>query len=461
MLRFAPLSLVIVLLAALLLVALAAGRQAAREAALRRAAARLRRWSTSVQQAPHDPRQWLRTAELAGRAAGDPPRLERVVERFREAAGPLLGRWARHHLDELTAAVSPRSGARARALLCGHLALLGEDPEPAPILFLTVCLLAGDPLVAGSAALLIGDRPEAYPETAVPLATALRDAGPRSARALAWALERVLASHPESIPFLDGDPSAAVRRSALGAAAAVLASPGVPQRPVAAPLRPMVEAGTADPDAGVREVAFEALRFLGAPRGPELWRAGLGDPEERVALAAARSLAAAGNGEAAKLLIGELHGRERRLRSQVLAALSELDLDAAAFRRELAAAEAGARAWALEVLGAVGGRADAGELLAGLDDGEPGVRAAAAAALRRLASRHPGPQPWLPRLFDRWREASDPRLLVALAECLATTGEAGAPEAILARLASVPEAMRERLVEIVARFELFAGDAAP
>ncbi len=437
--------LLIPLIPACVLIAVAIGSNAVRKRRRLWLADRLHRLSQTFDGDSSAPDDWPRITETLGALAVDPDALDRMLSPLAETARQLLGNWAGHGLEQLMVDVAPASGRR-RHRLRGRLALLRAAQDPPGILFLTTCLLEGDGQTAGAAALVIGDRPVPYAGAAIPLATALLQASSRAAPAIAWALQRVLHAHPELIAMAGDFPAPEVRRTALRAAASVLAEDGMSS------LRGLIEGSVEDPDPGVRVLAHDALCYLRPAVRLELATAGLDDPAPEVVRAAARVLAAAGDGGAVAALIGGLGSAGPKLQREVLDLLAANPTPAAGASRGLLRG-GGSSAWTLEVLAAAGAL-DAGELSAFLEHRDFAARSAAARGLLRLPA--PVLREQLPRILAVWRRERNSQALLALAACLAATGDPEAGLAVVERLPELSESVAERLREILGRWELLA-----
>ncbi len=437
-----------------------------RERRFRRAVGRLRQLAAhagSGEGAPPFPSRgalsrWLKlTASLAAQAEHPQGLVELMEILAPELATPL--RWhtqyGLHHL--LTTADHPRKALRSRQLQ-GHLLLVREAPNSNLLPYLVGCLLDPNPAVAGAATLAIGHNPSFYPGAAVATATALRDGMSQTIHAHSWSLGQLLETHPELLRVLESEPSERVRRVVAGTVVRLLERcqelpPGAHLRDS---LRPRVEAATQDPDPGVRALAFEALRFLASPRRRALAEAALRDPVQEVRLKAVAALAAGGDAALARL-VEELPHAAPALQRGILTALEQAAAEVPA--TVWAKAHQGppaTRRWAIEAVGALGGAEVMPGLVALVGDERAELRAAAARALGVLALK-PQALPALRQavfaLAERCRHEEDPHVLVALADTLASTGDEAANHAILARLAVAPDAVSERLLEILARCE--------
>jgi len=403
--------------------------------------------------------RWLKlTASLAA-PAEDPRRLVELLEILTpELATPL--RWhtqyGLHHL--LTAADRTPKRVRSRQLR-GHLLLIRAAPNSNLLPYLVGCLLDPDPAVAGAATLAIGHHPRFYPGAAVPTATALREGTSRTIHAHSWSLGQLLENHPELLRVLESDPSQRVRRVVAGTAARLLGRypEHQPGSGLHEALRPRVEAATRDPDPTVRCLAFAALGFLASPRRRTLAEAALGDPVQEVRLQAVETLAAVGDDGALARLVSELPQAPPALQRGILMALEKAapEVPAAVWAMAHQGPPA-SRRWAIEAVGALGGVEVVDGLVALLGEERADLRAAAARALGTLALKRealPALRRALAVISERCHREEDPQVLVALADTLASIGDEAANRAILARLAVAPDAVRERLLEILARSE--------
>ncbi|MCP4662715.1 MAG: hypothetical protein GY856_45560 [bacterium] len=409
---------------------------------------------------------WLNlTASLAAQAE-DPQGLVELLEILApELATPL--RWhtqyGLHHL--FTTAHNTRKALRSRQLR-GHLLLVREAPNSNLLPYLVGCLLDPDPAVAGAATMAVGHNPSFYPGAAVATATALRDGTSQTIHAHSWNLGQLLETHPELLRVLESDPSERVRRVVAGTVVRLLERyqelhSGANLRDS---LRPRVEAATQDPDPTVRCLAFAALRFLSSVRRRALAEAALHDPVQEVRLKAVEALAAAGDDGALARLVDELPQAAPALQRGILTALEGVaaEVPAAVWAGTHQGSPA-ARRWAIEAVGALGGAEVVPGLVALLGDERADLRAAAARALGTLALKRqalPALRKAVFTISERCRHEEDPHVLVALADTLASTGDEAADNAILARLAVAPDAVRERLLEILARCEQGARPSA-
>ena len=218
----------------------------------------------------------------------------------------------------------------------------------------------------------------------------------------------------------------------------------------------LAEGAATDPDSGVRRQAFEVLRLTRAARR-ETCLTALDDPDPAVRAAAARALAASG-GEALSVLADKVATSDDTVRRGVLEALEPLSGNGLpeSFLDRVRKGHPNARSWTLEAFAKVAAGAAIEELSAALDDVSAEVRVSAARALAKLAFDE-GCSAALakvePRLVERIGRESEPRALIALAETMIHTGVEDAGNAVISRLASQEDSVRERLLEMLAWYE--------
>ncbi len=456
-----------VLLASLGLVGLAVARERWWDRRLGWAAKRL--WSFTGGGRPSSSGElatWHRITEALGAAAGDPTDQGWVLELVEEAGSVGLRTQAALAIEDLGragAAPPPGAGAdRRRRRLVGNLLILQRNPDPELLEVLLPCLLDPDPAVAGAAALAVGRHPACYPGAAIPLADALRQGSPRARQAQAWSLTALLEVDPSLIAVLAKDPAPEVRRLVVRSAGRCLErwAAGAGGGALAGSLTVEIERAVSDADAAVRRAALSAVRHLDPPRRRPILAAALADPAPAVRRSAAAALAAAGERSVA-LLAAALPAAEPGLRRQILAALEARTETAGrgvpeAVRTQAEEGSGEARRWAVEALGCLGGGPELRRLEAYLADPDAVLRAAACGALAAIARRGGAGSAFaaiLPSVLERWPREDDPRALLALADVLAHSGSRSAKSAILTRLSSVAAPLRERLLEILARFE--------
>lgn len=413
------------------------------------------------------PAGWLGLSERLVTLDLEPRELDQVLDDL--AADAALERPLRQGLAFLTVAGTSARDHRRRRQLLGHLVLLRAAPSLNLTLPLVACVLDPDPAVAGASALAIGLHPTRYPGAVVALAEALREttSAPETRLPQAWCLRRLLQAHPELFRFFPDEPSPRVRRIMLEAMARFLTedAESCPDAGLLSMLASLIREGAADPDPVVRRQAFAAFRLLDVPCSRELCEEALADPDRDVRQAAVDALASAG-GDAVTWLVDQLADGTAELRRHILEALERASEGAVpeAVRQRAREGDGRARRWALQALGALGGAEAVNELTAGLDAELAEVRAAGALALAGLAFRSdsiPALRQVEPRLLERLGREEEPRILIALAEALVQIGSGDVGNVVLSRLAVQQDAVRERLLEILARGEQFPARPDP
>jgi HEAT repeat protein len=403
---------------------------------------------------------WLRLTEFLGEAAEENEGLEWVLESLAEIDVARLRPRVQASFEQL---VRDRSGRRWRRMITGHLLLLRETPHNDLLAPLAACLLHADPLVAGTAALVIGHRPEPYAGAALGLAAALREAPSQALRAQVWCLKRLLDAHLSLVELLEEDPAPAVRRVVARAAGGHLAREEDAAR--AAELAALVERRAHDRDLTVRQAAFESARQLSKERQIALCSPALVDADAQIRRLAAAALAVGGEA-GVTLLVRALRECEPSTRQEILALFEDRPAGVpVAVREQAESGETESRRWAIEAIGALGDASEIPMLVSLLGSRDRSLRAAAAhalAALGRKGAAQTALREAIERMLPAWHREEDPEVIVALADALAQTGDPAAGTALLARLGSVQAGVRERLLEELARCEqLAAREAAP
>ncbi len=404
--------------------------------------------------------RWLEATAVLGAAAAEPNDQGWVRERLRQASSRHLRFAAVGAVESLgrEGGAADRPDLQRRRRWVGNLLILQQNPAPELLEVLVAALFDPDPVISGAAALAVGRHPGCYPGAAVPLAAALREAAPPAQPAQAWCLAALLDSHPSLAASLADDPAAEVRRLAVRAAGRYLGR-GATGGELAASLAAVIEGAAADAEAAVRREAQAAVRHLDGPWRRPISQPALADPAPAVRRAAVETLAAGGEGSVAAL-VAALPAAGGELRSEILTALEARPGDAGgvpeAVRSQAEEGSATERRWAVEALGCLGGAPEVEWLATLLDADDADLRAAACGSLAAIARRGavgPALAAVLPALLARWPREEDPRALVDLAEALGRSGRREAETAILTRLSSVAAPLRERLLEILARFE--------
>ncbi len=384
-----------------------------------------------------------------GLAQGSAP-VERLARRLRLAFAPLLSR----RLE----AIDRRLGSQSRRRFlrrCSRILSYAPSAELLPTL-LSVATVK-DAGLAIEALRAIGCGCHSYEAATVPLAGRLREAGGAVRLVSHWALAELLAAHRRNISLLAADPDAAVRRSALAAAASWPSASVRTAEAIA-----VLEHGCRDSDVAVRSRAYRAL--AGAqPRPSQLLRAALADPASEVQAAAVDGLGPSDDPDVAWLLIESFPAAAPPLAGVLARALSQFcgAPPAALLRRvEGRAGTAGA---VLEAAAHLGHRDVAPALSSFLQDARPGLRRHAARGLAILA-RALFPEALdrqvVELLLHRLATEREHQILAGVIDAVTFAADERGVAAMMARIPAAPIALRERLVEAIATLERIRPETA-
>ncbi len=257
--------------------------------------------------------------------------------------------------------------------------------EPSLVVPVMEAIGSADATTSTLGSLAVGRQPESYGGASTVLIATAERADPRRDAVAEWALSTVCDVYAGLIPTLFVSPACGVRLAAIGAAVRRLSGSNVSASEEQGLLSLLREATRSERE----QVAEQACRGIGRLRDerslPWLFHA-LSSGPYVVKRAAIHALGELGNIRAIERLVNELEKDEEDLRPELLEALERCvipPLDS--WLSSAYSSPAFARVAALRALGTQGSPELAEAVLPLLDDGDKGVRRAAALAIAGIA----------------------------------------------------------------------------